>query len=319
MSIAPGGDGQAEALQAQALQGQALQPARPAEELSGGRHVLVMEGTRGGLLTLLAHSAVSDLTGIDGPVQVRTAVTPEQGIEALNAAPHQCVVLDLGLGDASAFAFLERLREEQVHRNVPVLAHTRDELDGAQARLARLRFGSQRLELLPSLDELRERIALHLSGPAPEHLPALISETADDARFRVPPEASGHEALRGPRVLVIDDDARNVFAITSTLELQGMTVAQAPDGRKGIETLLSGEDPDLILMDVMMPELDGYATMHEIRQMPAFATLPIIAVTARAMPGDREKSIAAGASDYVTKPVDTDELLACMERWLTHR
>ena len=324
VSIAPGGDRQAGTLQAGALpagmpQAGALQPTRPAEELSGGRRVLVMEGTRGGLLTLLAHSAVSDLTGIDGPVQVRTAVTPEQGIEALTAAPHQCVVLDLGLGDASAFAFLERLREEQGHRNVPVLAHTRDELDSAQARLARLRFGSQRLELLPSLDELRERITLHLSAPAPEHLPALISETAGDARLRVPPEASGHEALRGRRVLVIDDDARNVFAITSTLELQGMTVAQAPDGRKGIETLLSGEDPDLILMDVMMPELDGYATMHEIRQMPAFATLPIIAVTARAMPGDRQKSISAGASDYVTKPVDTDELLACMERWLTHR
>jgi CheY-like chemotaxis protein len=96
-------------------------------------------------------------------------------------------------------------------------------------------------------------------------------------------------------------------------------VTQAPDGRKGIEALLSGADTDLILMDVMMPELDGYATMYEIRQMPAFATLPIIAVTARAMPGDREKSIVAGASDYVTKPVDTDELLACMERWLARR
>jgi CheY-like chemotaxis protein len=118
---------------------------------------------------------------------------------------------------------------------------------------------------------------------------------------------------------VIDDDPRNVFAITSTLELHGMTVTQATNGRKGIEALLSAEDTDLILMDVMMPELDGYATMTKIRQMPTFATLPIIAVTARAMPGDREKSIAAGASDYVTKPVDTDELLACMERWLTHR
>ena len=86
-----------------------------------------------------------------------------------------------------------------------------------------------------------------------------------------------------------------------------------------IEALLTSEDTDLILMDVMMPELDGYATMTRIRQMPAFVTLPIIAVTARAMPGDKEKSIAAGASDHVTKPVDTDELLACMERWLTHR
>ena len=109
---------------------------------------------------------------------------------------------------------------------------------------------------------------------------------------------------------MIDDDARNVFAITSTLELHGMTVTQAADGRKGIEALLTAEDTDLILMDVMMPEMDGYTTMNKIRQMPAFATLPIIAVTARAMPGDREKSIAAGASNYVTKPVDTDELLA---------
>jgi CheY-like chemotaxis protein len=87
----------------------------------------------------------------------------------------------------------------------------------------------------------------------------------------------------------------------------------------GLGALLGADPPDLILMDVMMPEMDGYATMSKIRQMPAFATLPIIAVTARAMPGDREKSIAAGASDYVTKPVDTEELLACMERWLAGR
>jgi len=315
ITVTPNGEGPADATQA--LQ---LQPTPPDDGLTGGnRRLLVLEGTRGGLLTLLAHSAVSDLTGIDGPVQVRTAVSPEQGIEALAAAPHQCVVLDLGLADASAFAFLERLREEPELRDVPVLAHTRDTVDSAQARLARLRFGSQPLELLPSLDDLRERITLHLSAAQPEHLPALINETSAAAEPRVPAEASGPEALRGRRVLVIDDDARNVFAITSTLELHGMTVTQAPDGRKGIEALLSGEEPDLILMDVMMPELDGYATMNEIRQMPAFAALPIIAVTARAMPGDKEKSIAAGASDYVTKPVDTDELLACMERWLTRR
>ena len=268
---------------------------------------------------MLAYSAVSDLSGIHGPVHVATATSPEQGIETLSAAPHQCVVLDLGLEDASAFAFLERLREEPELREVPVLAHTRDKLDSAQARLARLRFGSQTLELLPSLDELRERITLHLSAAQPDHVPALISESAADTQARPPSQAGEHDALRGRRILVIDDDPRNVFAITSTLELHGMTVTQAADGRKGIEALLSAEDTDLILMDVMMPELDGYATMTKIRQMPAFATLPIIAVTARAMPGDKEKSIAAGASDYVTKPVDTDELLACMERWLTHR
>jgi signal transduction histidine kinase/CheY-like chemotaxis protein/HAMP domain-containing protein len=295
-----------------------LQP-DPADDLVPGvQRLLVLEGTRGGQLTLLAYSAVSDLVGVGGPVQVGTAVGPEQGIEALLAAPHQCVVLDLGLQDASAFAFLDRLQEEAGLRGVPVLAHTGDKLDSAQSRLARLRFGSQPLELLPSLDDLRERITLHLSGDEPGHVPALIGEPAE-AGTRVLAEAEGHEALRGRRVLMIDDDARNVFAITSTLELHGMTVTQAADGRKGIDALLTSDDTDLILMDVMMPEMDGYATMNKIRQMPTFATLPIIAVTARAMPGDREKSIAAGASDYVTKPVDTEELLACMERWLTRR
>ncbi len=315
VSLVPNGDGQ------DATEALRLQPARPDDATPGGRRLLVLEGSRGGLLTLLAHSAVSDLTGINGPVQVGTAVSPEQGIEALAAAPHQCVVLDLGLEDASAFAFLEQLQDAPELRDVPVLAHTRDKIDSAQARLARLRFGSQPLELLPSLDELRERITLHLSAAQPDHVPALISEAAADERAvpRAPAEAGGHEVLQGKRILVIDDDPRNVFAITSTLELHGMIVTQATNGRKGIEALLTAEDTDLILMDVMMPELDGYTTMTRIRQMPAFVTLPIIAVTARAMPGDKEKSIAAGASDYVTKPVDTDELLACMERWLTRR
>jgi CheY-like chemotaxis protein len=126
-----------------------------------------------------------------------------------------------------------------------------------------------------------------------------------------------HPSLRGKHVLVIDDDARNVFAISSTLELHDLRVTHAGDGRRGIEALRAAPDTDLILMDVMMPGMDGYATMTAIRQMPQFRRLPIIAVTARAMPGDREKSLAAGANDYVTKPVDTEELLACMERWLS--
>src|ERR1700678_990129 len=285
-------------------------------EPPGTRRLLVVEGTRGGLLTLLAHSAVSDLAGIHGPVQVSTAETPDQGVGVLTRAPHQCVVLDLSLPDASAFAFLEQLQESTDLRDVPVLAHTREKFDTAQSRLARLRFGSRPLELLPSLDERRERITLHLSAAQPEHVPPLISEPAPDAAPRVPAATEGHEALHGKKVLVIDDDARNVFAITSTLEQHGMSVTEAPNGRKGIEALLDGGGVDLILMDVMMPELDGYATMTAIRQMPAFATLPIIAVTARAMPGDKEKSIVAGASDYVTKPVDTDELLSRIERWI---
>jgi CheY-like chemotaxis protein len=293
-----------------------LFPESADDSTAGSRRLLVLEGTRGGLLTLLAYSAVSDLAGIHGPVHVATAETPDQAVGMLGTAPHQCVVLDLSLPDASAFAFLEQLQEDADLRDVPVLAHTREKIDSAQSRLARLRFGSRPLELLPSLDELRERITLHLSAARPGHVPPLISDPAVEAAPRVATAPEGREALRGKKVLVIDDDARNVFAITSTLELAGMNVTQAPNGRKGIEALLSAGDTDLILMDVMMPEMDGYATMTTIRQMPAFATLPIIAVTARAMPGDKEKSIAAGASDYVTKPVDTEELLSRIEHWV---
>jgi len=132
-----------------------------------------------------------------------------------------------------------------------------------------------------------------------------------------PAGANGpHAGLNGRRVLVVDDDLRNVFAITSVLELYGLTVVHAPSGQQGIDTLRADQDIDLVLMDVMMPEMDGYTTTAAIRKMPEFADLPVIAVTARAMQGDRDKSLAAGATDYVTKPVDTEELLGCIKRWL---
>ncbi len=125
-----------------------------------------------------------------------------------------------------------------------------------------------------------------------------------------------HDSLHGKRVLIVDDDMRNAFAITSILELYGMTVLHAPDGRTGIEMLRTIPGVDIVLMDVMMPEQDGYATTGAIRKIPELSGLPVIAVTARAMHGDRDKSLAAGATDYITKPVDTEELLSCMERWV---
>ena len=156
----------------------------PDDAAPGGRRLLVLEGARGGLLTLLAYSAVSDLTGIHGPVHVGTAVSPEQGIEALSSPLRTSAW-------CSTWAWRTRPRSPSSSgsrrspelRDVPVLAHTRDKIDSAQARLARLRFGSQPLELLPSLDELRERITLHLSAAQPDQVPALISEpTADGGR-----------------------------------------------------------------------------------------------------------------------------------------
>jgi signal transduction histidine kinase/HAMP domain-containing protein/ActR/RegA family two-component response regulator len=158
----------------------------------------------------------------------------------------------------------------------------------------------------PGHGDDRDGLAVLPGGPAP--LAGTLAE---------PPASSGpDQALSGRTVLIVDDDLRNAFAITSILELYGLTVVHAPSGPQGIEVLRSGRHIDLVLMDVMMPEMDGYTTTAAIREMPQFADLPVIAVTARAMPGDRDKSLAAGASDYVTKPVNTDELLSCIKRWL---
>jgi CheY-like chemotaxis protein len=283
------------------------------------RRVLVFEPASGGLLTLLAHNAVSDLASFDGSVRVSTATSPGQGTAMLGAEPYRCVVVDLGM--SSALDFLGQVQERPDLREIPVLAHAPAQPgDGVRHLYATLRSGYPALELLASLDDLRERITLYLSAARPADVPPLAVEPAAPAVAAGSPAVAAiddHPDLLGKHVLVIDDDARNVYAITSTLELHGLRVTQATDGGRGIEALRAAPDIDLILTDVMMPGMDGYATMTAIRQMPQFGRLPIIAVTARAMPGDREKSLAAGANDYVTKPVDTDDLLACMERWLS--
>jgi signal transduction histidine kinase/CheY-like chemotaxis protein/HAMP domain-containing protein len=287
---------------------------------AGDRQVMVFEPASGGLLTLLAHSAVSDLAQLDATVRVSTATTPGQGTAMLAAEPFWCVVVDLGM--PTALEFLDQVREKAELREIPVLAHAAGQPeDGVSGLVATLRADYPALELLASLDDLRERITLHLSAPQPGQVPPLVADVPAQAEWQASAASRltalpDHPGLRDKHVLVIDDDARNVFAIASTLELHGLRVTQAADGRRGIAALRTAPEVDLILMDVMMPGMDGYETMAAIRQMPRFARLPIIAVTARAMPGDREKSLAAGANDYVTKPVDTDELLNCMERWL---
>jgi len=143
--------------------------------------------------------------------------------------------------------------------------------------------------------------------------------TAVPAAGAVCAAADGEDALNGARILIVDDDARSVFALTGVFERLGADVLYAETGRTGIEALERNADISLVLMDVMMPELDGNATMRAIRRMPQFTDLPIIALTAKAMQGDREKSIRAGASDYFPKPVETDHLLRLMRCWLQHR
>jgi len=124
------------------------------------------------------------------------------------------------------------------------------------------------------------------------------------------------EIMRGRKILVVDDDARNIFALTSLLENQEMEVISATNGRSAIEIVTKTPDLSMVLMDIMMPEMDGYATIREIRTVPEFRTIPILALTAKAMKGDREKCLDAGASDYIAKPVNTDQLLSLMRVWL---
>ncbi|MFC5245313.1 HAMP domain-containing protein [Streptomyces atrovirens] len=157
----------------------------------------------------------------------------------------------------------------------------------------------------------RRRVTLE-QRPAPE------AEQWPDAEQQEPAPRPSSRGIRfgGQKVLIVDDDIRNVFALTSVLEQHGLSVLYAENGREGIEVLEQHDDVAVVLMDIMMPEMDGYATTTAIRRMPQFAGLPIIALTAKAMKGDREKAIESGASDYVTKPVDPDHLLSVMEQWM---
>ncbi|MEV4490261.1 HAMP domain-containing protein [Micromonospora coxensis] len=274
------------------------------------RRVLVLEHDDMGLLTLLARGVALGMT--DLPVEVSTVTGAAPALEALDAQRHRLLVVHLDMPDDSGSALLRALHEDRGQRAVPVLAYHGSPLGAGQEALLQALAEDRPLEILRSLDDLRERIALHLSADAPERVvpftPAVPEVSASGDPFSV--------ALAGRKVLVVDDDARNVFALTNILELHGIDVVYAENGRKGVETLMRHDDIDLVLMDVMMPEMDGYAATAAIRAMPRYADLPIIAVTAKAMHGDREKSISSGASDYVTKPVDADDLLHCIHRWL---
>ncbi|WP_069772069.1 HAMP domain-containing protein [Streptomyces sp. LUP30] len=284
------------------------------------RRLLVVEERPRGLLTLVAESVVADMARgrEDGtsaaPVDIVTAVGAHEAAGALAAEPCHCVVLELGMPDAEASRFLEALHNDSALTGVPVLVHSGHRADLAQERSLQSRAAGKPMEFLSSLDELRERITLHLSAEQPGDVLALVRPDEPQQPEGPPPV---DDAVVGRTVLVVDDDARNLFALSGILELHGVRVLHAENGREGIDTLRNNPDIAMVLMDVMMPEMDGYTATAEIRRMPEYAGLPIVAVTAKAMPGDREKSLASGASDYVTKPVDTHDLMACVRRWLT--
>ena len=253
--------------------------------------------------------ALIDLIG--GPdVKVVGASTREQALLELDAGQFDCIVLDLGLEDGSGFQLLERIKRAKRFRNLPVIIHTgRDLTPKEEERLGRY-AESVIVKDARSPERLLDETALYLHR-AESRLPA-------DQRRMLEQLRTSDEVFEGKKVLIVDDDVRNVFALTSVFERRGMEVLFAENGRDGIDALRRNPDVSLVLMDIMMPEMDGYEATRAVREMPEFEHLPIVALTAKAMKGDREKSIASGASDYITKPVDVDQLLSLMRVWL-HR
>jgi len=218
------------------------------------------------------------------------------------------VVLDLRLPDMTGFELMEKMQAEAELSDVPVVVFTGKDLStGEQARIKTM-AKSIVLKDVQSPERLLDETALFLHR--------VIVDLPEEKQAMLEKLHSSKEVLRNRKVLVVDDDARNIFALTSLLENHEVEVISTTSGRSAIELVKTTPDLSLVLMDIMMPELDGYETMREIRQSPQFSTLPILALTAKAMKGDREKCLDAGASDYISKPVDTDQLLSLMRVWL---
>jgi CheY-like chemotaxis protein len=210
----------------------------------------------------------------------------------------------------TGFEVLERLRDTPSLGDLPIVVFTGKELSPEEdARLHTL-ARSVVLKGVESPERLLDETALFLHR--------VVSDLPPEKQRMIEHLHGSDEALVGKRVLVVDDDVRNIFALSSVLERRGMVVVTASTGREAIATLESTPDVAIVLMDVMMPEMDGYETMQAIRGNAEFRRLPIIALTAKAMKGDREKCLEAGASEYLAKPVNTDQLLSALRMWL-HR
>ncbi|KAM3100566.1 response regulator [Phormidesmis sp. 146-35] len=252
-------------------------------------------------------NSIAELIG-NGDVQSTTIGTGAEALSRLRSQRFDCVVMDLGLPDMSGFDLIEQIKQESELASLPIIVYTGKELTRPEeTRLKRL-AETIIIKDVRSPERLLDETALFLHR-VQANLPQPKREILEELRQSDP-------VLAHKKVLVIDDDMRNIFALTSLLEQYEMEVIYAENGRDGIEVLQANPDTDAILMDVMMPEMDGYETTRAIRQQEQYRTLPIVALTAKAMQGDREKCIEVGASDYITKPVDTEQLISLLRVWL---
>ena len=253
-----------------------------------------------GITELLGHDDI-DITGVG---------TGTAALEILRQEPIDCIVLDLRLPDMTGFEVLEQIRDDEDLADIPVVVFTGRELSPEEDAQLHTMARSVVVKGVESPERLLDETALFL-----HRVVADLPQAKQDMLERL---HSSDEDLVDRTVLVVDDDARNIFALSSVLERRGMKVVTATTGREAIDIVESTQDLAMVLMDIMMPEMDGYQTMQVIRANPAFRRLPIVALTAKAMKGDREKCLEAGASDYLAKPVNTEQLLSALRMWL-HR
>jgi CheY-like chemotaxis protein len=252
-------------------------------------------------------TAIIELLG-DDDIQIVGVGNGREALARLREEHFDCCVVDLRLPDMTGFELLEKLQTEPKLRFLPVVVYTGKELSVGEETRLRSAARSIVLKDVNSPERLLDETALFLHR--------VVADLPEEKRRMIDRLHGSTEALKGRKVLVVDDDARNIFALTTILENHDMEVLSATNGRQAIETIQNTPDLAVVLMDIMMPEMDGYETMREIRQDPSFRTLPILALTAKAMKGDREKCLEAGASDYIAKPVNTDQLLSLLRVWL---
>ncbi|UWZ82626.1 HAMP domain-containing protein [Occallatibacter riparius] len=243
-------------------------------------------------------------------IDIDTVDTGAGALESLSSGQYDCAVLDLRLPDMTGFEVLEKMRDTPGLQDLPVVVFTGRDLTAEEDTQLHSLARSVVVKDVESPERLLDETALFLHR--------VVSDLPKPKQDMLDRLHKSDDALAGRKVLVVDDDVRNIFALSSVLERRGMQVVSAGNGREAIQIIESTPDLAIVLMDIMMPEMDGYETMQIIRQNPALRRLPIIALTAKAMKGDREKCLEAGASEYLAKPVNTEQLLSALRMWL-HR
>jgi CheY-like chemotaxis protein len=267
------------------------------------RRLLVVEDNaaeRVSLSELLAHD----------DIEILSAETGNAALQRLSEERPDCIVLDLALPDISGFEVLEKIRDDASLADIPVVVFTGRELSPEEDNLLHTMARSVVVKGVESPERLLDETALFLHR--------VISDLPVTKQTMLERLHNSDEDLVGRTVLLVDDDPRNIFALSSVLERRGMRVLTASTGSEAIGVITQTPGLAIVLMDIMMPGMDGYETMQAIRAKPDYRRLPIIALTAKAMKGDREKCLEAGASDYLAKPVNTDQLLSALRMWL-HR